>query len=93
MTKHTIYIGLNDKQTKHQEITTLTAYKIAANIFTKTTGGATISEAVGIYTHDSGEIVTENTLRCEVYGAEAETIKRAAEALKVWIRSRDWLAE
>lgn len=93
MTKHTIYIGLNDKDTKRQEITTLTAYKIAANIFTKTTGGATISEAVGIYTHDSGEIVTENTLRCEVYGADAETIKRAAEALKVALNQESVLIE
>lgn len=82
MKKTTLYIGLNDKDTKHQEIATLDAYKIAANIFTAYTGGATISEAVGIYTHDNGETVTEKTLRCEVYSTNTEAIRTAANALK-----------
>lgn len=82
MKKTTLYIGLNDKDTKHQEIATLDAYKIAVNIFAAYTGGATISEAVGIYTHDNGETVTEKTLRCEVYSTNAEAIRTAANALK-----------
>lgn len=82
MKKTTLYIGLNDKDTKHQEIATLDAYKIAVNIFTAYTGGATISEVVGIYTHDNGETVTEKTLRCEVYSTNTEAIRTAANALK-----------
>lgn len=82
MIKHTLYIGLNDKDTKHQEIGTLDAFKICTNIFTSTTGGATISEATGIYTHDNGEIVREKSLRCEVFGADTETIKKAADQIK-----------
>lgn len=82
MKKTTLYIGLNDKDTKHQEIATLDAYKIAVNIFTAYTGGATISEAVGIYMHDNGETVTEKTLRCEVYSTNTEAIRTAANALK-----------
>ena len=82
MKKTTLFIGLNDKNTKHQEIATLDAYKIAVNIFTAYTGGATISEAVGIYTHDNGETVTEKTLRCEVYSSDIDAIRTAANALK-----------
>ena len=57
MTKFTLYIGLNDKDTKRQEVQTLEAFKVSANIFKALTGGATISEAQGIYTHDNGDIL------------------------------------
>lgn len=40
MTKTTICVGLLDKDSKRQEVTTLDAYKVAANIFAATTGGA-----------------------------------------------------
>lgn len=82
MTKYTLYVGLFDKVTKKQEINTLDAYKVATNIFVAATGGATITEARGIYTHESGEIVVEPTLRIEVFGAEWEKITIAAEQLK-----------
>lgn len=93
MKKTTLYIGLNDKDTKHQEIATLDAYKIAVNIFTAYTGGATISEAVGIYTHDNGETVTEKTLRCEVYSTNTEAIRTAANALKQALNQESILIE
>ena len=81
--KYIIYCGLNDQDTKTQEISTLDAYKIACNIFVQATGGATITEAMGVYTHDDGTIVTEATLKCEVFGAELVQIRKAAEMLKV----------
>lgn len=83
MKKFILYVGLNDQVTKRQEITTLDAYKVATNIFVEYTGGATISEARGIYTHDDGTIVTETTLRCEIFGANAEQIEKAASQLKI----------
>lgn len=83
MKKFILYVGLNDQVTKRQEITTLDAYKVATNIFVEYTGGATISEARGIYTHDDGTIVTEITLRCEIFGANTEQIEKAASQLKV----------
>ena len=82
MKKFTLYIGLYDKESKRQEITTLDAYKITANIFKSTTGGATITEAVGVYTHDNGDIVIEPSLRCEIFGATIEQIYAAAEQIK-----------
>ena len=82
MKKATIFVGLNDKDTKRQEIGLIDAYKVVSNIFVETTGGATISEARGIYTHDSGEIVVETSLRCEVYGAENDQIIKAVQYIK-----------
>lgn len=82
MTKHTLYIGLHDQKTKRQEITTLDAYKITANIFRATTGGVTITEAVGVYTYDNGDIIIEPSLRCEIFGADIEQIYAAAAQIK-----------
>ena len=42
MKKFTLYLGLNDKDTKRQEIATLEAYKITTNLLTSYTDGATI---------------------------------------------------
>lgn len=83
MIKTTLCIGLLDKDTKHQEVNTLDAYKVAANIFAATTGGATITEGTGVYTHDDGTVVIEPTLVCVIYGAEKEDILKAAHQLKV----------
>ena len=83
MKKVTMYIGLNDKDTKQQEITTLDAYKIATNVFIEYTGGATIYESKGVYTHNDGTIVVENTLVCIVFSDDQDAIKKAASALKV----------
>ena len=57
-TKYTLYIGLNDKDSKAQEISTLDAYKIVGALV----GDCTIQEARGLYTHQDGTQVLENTL-------------------------------
>ena len=83
MKKFTLYVGLNDQVTKQQEIGTVDAYKIATNVFCEYTGGATIYESRGVYTHNNGDIVVENTLVCIVFSDDQEAIKKAASALKV----------
>ena len=82
MKKVIIYLGLFDKNSKCQEISTLDAYKIASNLLIDIVGFGTISEANGVYTHNNGEIVDEPTLRIEVSDADVETMKRLAIALK-----------
>lgn len=82
MKKTTMCIGLLDKDTKAQEITTLDAYKVVANIFAETTGGATITEGVGVYTHDDGSVIIEPTLVCVIYGSDQATIEKAASLIK-----------
>ena len=83
MKKYTLYVGLNDQTTKQQEIGTVDAYKIATNIFCQYTGGATIYESKGVYTHNDGTVVVENTLVCIVFSEDPEAIKKAASALKI----------
>ena len=80
--KFTLYVGLNDKDSKIQEITTLEAYKIINNLLLAYTNGATIFEAVGIYKHDDGTFVTENTLRIELMFVEKSAVKEIVENIK-----------
>lgn len=80
--KHTLYVGLNDKITKTQKIDTVEAYKIAENILLNTCGGATIYNAMGIYRHDDGSIITENSLRIEIWSCDENNVLRAAQLLK-----------
>ena len=82
MTKYTLYIGLNDKDTKQQKIDTLEASKIVQNVLTDTTGGGTIYSATGVYKHDNGAVVIENTLRVELVAVAIEAVRGAVETIK-----------
>lgn len=93
MKKVIMYVGLNDKDTKQQEIQTIDVYKILTNIFVEKTGGATINENTGIYTHDNGTIVIEKTLTCIVFTDDIETVKAAAEAIKTALNQESVIIE
>lgn len=80
--KFTLYLGLNDKDTKQQEIATVEAYKIVSNLISSDFNGGTIFEAKGIYKHENGEIVTETTLRIELLFTEAIKVKALCDTLK-----------
>lgn len=84
MIKTSFYIGLNDKETKRQEINTLDAFKIVENVFnTFCKYGATIRECKGIYKHESGEKVIENTLESfTTEELETQTINDIVKVLK-----------
>ena len=80
--KYTLYVGLNDKDSKTQEINTVDAYKIVSNLMIQMFDGGTISEAQGIYKHDNGTFVTETTLRIELLFVEKESVKKFVDILK-----------
>ena len=63
MKKITLYIGLNDKDSKQQETRTLDAYKMVSNIIGV---GSTITEGRGIYKHEDGTVVSEVSLIVEL---------------------------
>lgn len=63
MRKLTLYVGLNDKDTKLQEISTLDAYKVVGNILER---DCTITEGRGVYTHEDGTQVFEVSLVVEI---------------------------
>lgn len=73
--QHVLYVGLNDKDTKRQEINTIDAYKIVQRLIVGAGyDGATISEATGIYKHDDGTIVLEKSLQISIlFADEAKT--------------------
>ena len=83
MEKWTLYIGLNDKDSKVQEIEELEAYKIVRNLLLNYTDGATIFSAMGIYKHEDGTFVTEKTFRIELLFVEKPTVKEIVNQLKV----------
>lgn len=63
MKEFTLYVGLNDKNTKVQKISTIEAYKMVENtLLNNGIDGATIYEGRGIYKHENGIKVRETTL-------------------------------
>ena len=87
--KFTLYIGLNDKDTKRQEISTLDAYKIVSRAI----GDCSIQELTGFYTHHDGIVVTEKTLKAEVFGKTPEDIKKIAEFIKLALNQESVIIE
>lgn len=82
MKKYTLFIGLNDKDTYQQEITTIDAYKMLNRILPD----CTIQEGKGIYTHRNGTKTIETTLIVSVFDFESDfdlksTVSRIKETL------------
>ena len=82
MEKFILYLGLNDKDTKKQEINTIEAYKIVNNVVNNYCDGATIYECQWIYKHDNGEIVFEKTLKIELMFVDRLTVVSIVKDLK-----------
>lgn len=74
--KYTLYIGLNDKDTYQQEITTLEAEEIVTEIALKYVDGFTRVLAKGAYTDDQGVVTYENTLIYEFIYVSEEQINQ-----------------
>ena len=85
MTKYQLFIGLNDKDTKKQEIETSAAFDLVSGIMFQTTGGATITTGAGVYTHENGQKIIEKTIITTINDyddSQAENVKKAAAAIK-----------
>lgn len=66
--KLTFYIGLNDKDAKVQTMPTMEAGRLVERIFVNhDCDGATITSARGVYKHEDGTIVTEETIMVYVF--------------------------
>ena len=88
-------IGLNDKVTKKQEIATLEAYKIVVDILLNNgIGGATLSDGKGIYKHENGDIVIENTIIVDLsFIDDISIIYTCIELLKVALNQESIMLE
>ena len=81
--KYILNVGLNDKDSKIQKITTLEAYKMTENILLNNgLTGYTIYEGKGLYRHEDGSIVRENTLIIEILFTDDKTINNIISILK-----------
>lgn len=83
MTTVNLYIGLNDKDTKRQELSNLEAKaEISAILFRYCPDGFTLQECQGMYKHDDGTVVCENTIKVILLGYNMSMIYEIIEDLK-----------
>ena len=75
MTRYTLTIGLFDKDTKRQKISTDIAIRIVSDLVVNVIGYGTIHNGNGIYTHTNGQIVVEPSIVYFVDGEEEEESK------------------
>lgn len=83
MKRYTLYLGLNDKDSKTQKIDTIEAYKIVENLLASMFDGGTIFNAHGVYKHDDNTIVIENTLRIEILEFENSILDNVREFVRI----------
>ena len=83
MTKFNLYVGLNDKTTKRQEISTIEAYKLITNIIVANdVDGFTILEANGYYVHEDKSISIEKSLKIEMMFIDLEVVQNIIKDIK-----------
>lgn len=85
MTKYTLFIGLNDKDTRRQIIKTDAAGEMIREYCFEYLNGATVQNGAGIYKHDDGEKIVENTFIVIVNDyaeTEKDAVLRFAAAVK-----------
>lgn len=91
--KYTLYIGLNDKDTYQQEISTAAAEALVMEIALRSVDGFTITSARGVYTDDVGVVTVENTLVCEFLFASEEQILRIMDEILAALNQNSILVE
>ena len=78
MNKHEIFIGLNDKDTKQQMISTEEAMQKVHTLV----GSCSMSLIQGYFTHADGSMVIEKTIKCEIFGMGDNKVHAVVEQLK-----------
>jgi len=79
--KYTLYIGLNDKDTYTQLLSTEEAENKASNIVLKHVDGFTRFLGKGAYQDEKGIVTYENSLVFEIYAATEDQIKAIMDEL------------
>lgn len=83
MEKFVLYVGLNDKDTKKQEIDTQKAINIVCNILARQgITDLTIQQGVGVYTHEDGIRTFENSLIITMLFIEKIQVANAVSDIK-----------
>ena len=61
-----VFVGLNDSESKKQEIKTEDAMSLVSLYLASHFDGATVYNGIGVYRHEDGTIVRENSLIIEL---------------------------
>ena len=84
MTTVNLYIGWDDKDTKRQELTNLDAKaEISTILFKYFPNGFTLQECQGMYKHDDGTVVCENTIKVILFDYNMGLVSDAVKDLKL----------
>ena len=75
---YVMFVGLNDKDQKVQVVDK----ESAQNIIADTVGACTMYDAKGVFTHEDGVQVRENTLAVEVFETDKEQVEKYCKTLK-----------
>ena len=94
MKKYTFFLGLNDKDTKTQLVDTWLAISEVSHFAMENLWGGSISLVSGLFQHDDGTQVKENTLKIESLGFrdESEFVK-FAKRIKAFYNQESVLME
>ena len=83
MKKYTLNVGLNDKDSKKQEISEIeSCSRIIESLNESLIDGYTIHNANGFYTHENGKQVNEKTIIVDIVGEKKEKILKACDSIK-----------
>lgn len=93
--KFTFFIGLNDKDAKVQTINSFDAGRIVERVFVKHgVDGATITGGRGVYKHDDGTVVAEETIIVQVFEfGDAVPVKDICKDLKLMLNQESIAVE
>lgn len=81
--KYNIYIGLNDKDSKKQEVSTRKAREEVIKILNNNNiTGLTLYEVTGVFKHEDGATTFEKSLKVELLEVEEEDVLRSINELK-----------
>ena len=94
MIKYNIYIGLNDKDSKKQEVSTRRARQEVIKILNANNiTGLTMYEVMGVFKHEDGTITFEKSLKVELLEVKKEDVKKSIEELKRALNQESILLE
>ena len=80
--KAILFLGLNDKDSKRQKISTRRAARILSGLLCERFAGATVTACKGIYKHANGRQVRENSFSILLYYVDLATVYSFADELK-----------
>ena len=92
--KYNIYIGLNDKDSKKQEVSTRRAKEKVIEILNDNNiTGLTMYEVMGVFKHEDGFITFEKSLKVELLEVKENEVIKSIQELKRALNQESILLE